>query len=307
MQQTDTAFTPDVLIAGHVTRDVFGKRTLLGGAAAFAAQAASCLGLKACVVTAAPRPFSLLEPLEADPSIRLIRVPSPQETTFHLTYTEQGRALRVSTRASSLALQHVPMAMRRAPLAFVAPVIGECDRAFVEGLAGKIVLAGIQGWLRKLGPHGEVLPALSPLIEQPPKNLNAVVFSELDHPEADALAQHLAHCGVLTALTRGREGVSLFLPDRIDVPAAQANEVDPTGAGDVFGLVFGMGLANDLSPIQAAQQATVAAARVVEGPGLGNLSAYLHGAVPMVARTRMRRSATHVTRSSRSLAHGGSQ
>lgn len=283
MQDTFWGPGPDVLIAGHVTRDVFGDRTLLGGAASFAAMAASCLGLRACVVTAAPASFSLLSPLENDERLTLYRAACAQETTFHLTYGPQGRSLRVSSQAPPLRLSDVPEHVRRVPLAFIAPLIGECDRAFVEGIDG-IVVAGIQGWLRTLGPRGEVRPALSPLVHTPPKNLDAAIFSELDHPEADALARHLASCGVIVALTRGREGVSLFLPERVDVPASPAIEVDPTGAGDVFGLVFGMGLAHQLAPVPAAQRAADAAARVVEGPGLGNLGAYLAGALPMPAR-----------------------
>ena len=278
---------PDVLIAGHVTRDVFGDRMLLGGAAAFAARAASCLGLRACVVTSAPAKFSLLGPLRADPRLDLVRVHSPAETTFHLTYGPQGRSLAVSSRARDLTLADVPAYAHAAPLSFVAPVVGECDRAFVEGLSGKVV-AGIQGWLRTLGPRGQVLPALSPLVERPPATLNAAVFSELDHPESEALARHLANCDVIVALTRGGEGVSLFLPDRIDVPAASAVEVDPTGAGDVFGLVFGMALAHGHEPVAAAQWAAAAAARVVEGPGLGNLATAVHANAACAQRPRVR-------------------
>jgi sugar/nucleoside kinase (ribokinase family) len=57
----------------------------------------------------------------------------------------------------------------------------------------------------------------------------------------------------------------------MDVPAAPAIEVDPTGAGDVFGLVFALALARGADLATAGQRAAAAAARVVEGPGLGTL------------------------------------
>ena len=55
------------------------------------------------------------------------------------------------------------------------------------------------------------------------------------------------------------------------VMGAPAQEVDPTGAGDVFGLVFGLALASGLDAAAAGRRAALAAAWVVEGPALGRL------------------------------------
>lgn len=267
----------DVLLIGYVTRDIMGSRSHLGGTVAFAAQAASCLGIRSAMVTSAPQNFPLLDPLREDANIALYEVPTAQETTFHLTYSPAGRSMRVSHRAPSLTLADVPPQLRHVPLAFVAPLLGECDREVVQGLSARVVLCTIQGWLRTLRADGLVVPSLNELVMRPPSNLTVVVFSELDHPQSEAIARELAQKGVLVALTRSTAGVSLYSPnaDRIDVPAAPAVEVDPTGAGDVFGLVFGLALAKGMSAVQAAQQAVMAAARVVEGPGLGNLSGYV--------------------------------
>jgi len=40
----------------------------------------------------------------------------------------------------------------------------------------------------------------------------------------------------------------------------------------VFALIFGLSLRAGLAPVEAAGRAALAAARVVEGPGLGNLA-----------------------------------
>jgi len=63
----------------------------------------------------------------------------------------------------------------------------------------------------------------------------------------------------------------LWRGGRAEVPAAPASEVDSTGAGDVFGLVFTLRLAGGADPETAAHAAAAAAARVVEGPGIGRL------------------------------------
>ena len=52
------------------------------------------------------------------------------------------------------------------------------------------------------------------------------------------------------------------------VPAYQANEVDPTGAGDVFATAFFVRLHETGDAVQAARFANAAASFVVEGPGV---------------------------------------
>ena len=49
--------------------------------------------------------------------------------------------------------------------------------------------------------------------------------------------------------------------------------MDPTGAGDVFGISITLALARGASAPEAAAAAAKIAARVVEGPEMGNLTA----------------------------------
>jgi sugar/nucleoside kinase (ribokinase family) len=75
------------------------------------------------------------------------------------------------------------------------------------------------------------------------------------------------------ALTRGAKGVTLLSEgEKIELPAAQIRkEIDSTGAGDVFGVIFGIELQAGKDIVDAARIAMWASARVVEGPGMGNL------------------------------------
>ena len=61
------------------------------------------------------------------------------------------------------------------------------------------------------------------------------------------------------------------------MPADYAEEVDPTGAGDVFGLVLGIAMHRGVGPLDAARLAAEAAARVIEGPGMGHLPEFYAG------------------------------
>lgn len=281
--QHEPTTTPSLLVLGHVCRDRIGNQQRLGGAASFAARTAACLGVHTAVVTAAPTGFSLLEPLRHDPHLSLTYLPCPQETIFELDYSGPVRRLRVLHRAPDLSLDLIPARCLQAPLAYVCPIIGEVGRELVEVLQAQHVVAGAQGWMRALTPEGRLMPTVADELLHPPRNLTAAVFSEQDHPEAEALSEHLAQRGVLTALTRGRDGLTLYTQaGQQHIEASPATEVDPTGAGDVFGVVFALALQHGHDLQAAAHQAAFAAARVVEGPGLGNLPGQ-HG--ELVART----------------------
>jgi len=264
---------PELLIVGHVTRDHIGTQTRLGGSASFAARVAATLGIDTALVTVAPPDFELMAPLRALPNLRIHVSPSPDVTTFELDYSGPRRRVFLRQRTRVLAPGDVPEAWRRAPMAYVANVAGECGRALIESLDAAMICAELQGWLRRPGPTGAVEPMVAPEIELPPRNLRAAVFSEEDHPEAERLAEHLARSGITAALTRSSRGATLRSgTDRWDIPASPAQEVDPTGAGDVFGIALTVSLARGATVPEAARAAAAIAARVVEGPELGNLT-----------------------------------
>jgi 1D-myo-inositol 3-kinase len=265
---------PELLVVGHVTRDYIRGETRLGGAASFSARVAATLGIETALVTAAPEYFSLMAPLRTLPRLSIHVVPSPTVTTFELDYSGPRRRVILREVARPIHANDVPPEWRDIPVAYIAPVAGECDRALVEGLSSRLICVGLQGWLRKPGADGAVEPTVAPEAAEPPRGLRVAVFSEEDHPEAEFLAEQLARRGLTVALTRGRRGSTLSEgSQRWDIPAAPATEVDPTGAGDVFGIALTLALARGASAPEAAKAAAAIAARVVEGPELGNLTA----------------------------------
>lgn len=268
--------SPTLLVLGHVTRDRFGNETRLGGAAAFAARAATLFGIDTALVTVAPPTATELAELAPLPAERIAVLPSETITTFALEYSGEERSLSLHARARPLTADDVPPAWRQPAVVFVGSVAGECDEAIVDAFPDSFVCGCLQGWLRatELGPvHARELPGSCTL----PRSLRALTLSRSDHPRAERIAQWLAERGVVTALTDGRRGVSVYtVSERFDLPAAPAREVDPTGAGDVFSLVFGLSLRAGHTPRVAATRAALAAARVVEGPGLGKLASSVH-------------------------------
>ena len=262
---------PHLLVIGHVTRDEVEGGVCLGGAAGYAALAAVRLGIETALVTAAPPADPLLAPLRALPKLSLHCADSDELTTFALAYAGSRRSLALRRRARALTADDIPEGWRGAPVAYVGPVAGECDRALVAALASRFVGAGLQGWLRRAAPDGTIGPALAAEALDPPP-LGAAILSEEDHPDVEAVAARFAAAGATVAITRGACGATILAEgERIEVSPAPAREVDPTGAGDVFGVVLTLRLAAGATTRAAAAAAAEAAARVVEGPGLGTL------------------------------------
>lgn len=263
---------PTLLVLGHVTRDRFGDETRLGGAAAFAARAATLLGIDTALLTIAPPSAPELAELRVLPRERVSVLPSDTITTFALEYSGEERALWLHTRARPLVASDVPPAWRRPDVVFVGSVAGECDEALVDAFPDAFVCGCLQGWLR--APElGRVQAGPLPAPCRVPASLRALTLSRSDHPSSQTLARSLARRGVVSALTEGRRGVTVFSgAQRYEVRAVPAREVDPTGAGDVFSIVFGLSLWAGFEPLAAAERGVLAAARAVEGPGLGTLA-----------------------------------
>lgn len=261
-----------LLVVGHVTCDIFENHQQLGGAGAYAARTAAAFSYRTFLVTASPD-SPLLKPLQDDINITIHHKKCSEFTTFSLNNGGTQRILSLISRAPDLTPEDIPEAARNIPLAYIGPVIGECGREIIESLNSEYIVVGAQGWLRSVDKQGIVVPHMLPEAEMPP-NIQVIVFSERDFPDAEATADHFARSVKIVALTRGAKGVTLLSEGKkIDLPAVKTQkEVDPTGAGDAFGVIFGCELYNGKDIVDSAYSAMWAAARVVEGRGMGNLT-----------------------------------
>ncbi len=279
------SYRPELLVVGNVCMDrvkqgrVLGER--LGGAAAYAAEVASRADVCTAVVTAAPAQFAPLAGIRAYPGIRMQNKPCDGVTVFEVVWPEDGqeRRERVLCQSPILAAHDIPDAWRHAPVAYVAPILGECPGALVTALHSPLIAVGAQGWLRKLSPEGWVEEHESAEFKTPPANVGMMIFSHTDHPEAEWQAKRLAKRGIWVVVTRGAEGGSIYRPRQrvLHYAAVPAVECDPTGAGDTFGTVFTVAIGRGHKAGPAARLAATAAARVVEGPLLGNLQSVIFG------------------------------
>jgi sugar/nucleoside kinase (ribokinase family) len=257
---------PRFLAVGHVTWDRRGEGQLLGGTVSYAAVTARALGWEAAVLTAAGPDFDAARDL---PGISAFVEPSSATTRFVNLYDDQGgRTQTLASRARNVELLPLPDAWRDPDALLLGPVAGEIGPGFATALAGGVVGATAQGWLRAFESDGEVVPRDWPRPEHDLAGVHALFLSEKDLPGADAAARRFAACVPIVALTRGWRGLTLFTRDGPrDVPGLPREEVDPTGAGDVFAAAFLVRYHESGDPFEAAAFAACAASCAVEAPG----------------------------------------
>ena len=254
---------PAFLAVGHLTRDLTPQRPRLGGAAAYAALAARRLGYPSAVLTAAaPQEVESLRRL----GVAVHSLPAEVSTSFENRYTPGGRRQYLRDLAPPIPAEGLPQEWRRAPLVLLAPVAREVDPSIARLFAWALVAAAAQGWLRRWGEDGLVLPDPSGLPEEVLPLLRVLILSEEDAPEG-RVEGWMARV-VIGVLTQGERGGRLHWRGRWeDYPAFPARAMDLTGAGDVFAAAFLLRYAETGHPLEAARFASAAAALSVQAPG----------------------------------------
>lgn len=274
----------DVLVVGHITRDVLPDGSWrAGGAALYASVTAQRLGLRVGIVTSAPADLRAnVSALLGDPP--MVALDAETATTFENVYTPAGRVQYLRAVASPLTLDDVPTAWRRCNVALLAPVAREFSPELAAGLSPRVLGAAPQGWLRAWDADGRVRPRpLSAADEQGLRRLSALILSreDLTGPgasgealaEAERTLSEWARLVPLLAVTRGSDGAELWRDGGVErFPGYLAREVDPTGAGDVFAATFLCALATMADAAAAVDHANQVAAMSVEGVG--------HSAIP---------------------------
>lgn len=275
-----TQETPiDILLIGHVTRDVIDNNPesayRLGGTVSFAAITALCLGRRPTIITRAAADTDLSE-LPA--AVELHRLPSAATTTFANVYTEQGRIQYCYTPAPAITANDIPVAMRQPRAVLLGPLVNEIGSDIAAlFLESTLVAAVPQGWMRRWDATGRVHSKPWENADAILPHLDVLVLSlediDYDLSRLDPFFEHLS----MIVVTEYRDGSTLYHRDaqghinEIKIPPRPANEVDPTGAGDIFATAFMIRLQETNDPVQAARFANITASFGVEHQGVGGI------------------------------------
>jgi len=255
----------DYLVIGHVAHDLTPTGPRLGGTVAYSALTARALGLRVGIVTSVG-PETSLGSLK---DISIISIESPQSTTFENIYSKQGRLQYLRAQAAHIDLNSVPELWRRASIIHLGPLANEIEPILPKDFSPALLGITPQGWMRKWDVDGRVSPSAWTDAESALAQAGVVVISREDVGSDDEVIEHMAHQTRVLAVTEGAAGAVLYWNgDRRRFRAPEVQEVDATGAGDVFATAFFVRLFKTRDPWEAARFATLIASRSVTRVGL---------------------------------------
>jgi len=258
----------DYLIIGHVSKDFTADGPILGGTATYSSLTAQALGKRAAIVTSVGPDLDLTPLTEVSVHI----VPSQDSTIFANEYLPEGRLQSIRTTAAQLTSADIPDKWRDVPIVHIAPIANEIDYSIVDIFPQALICMTPQGWLRRRGHSGKIWLENWDIIQDQISRASVVVFSNEDlQGNEDAIDQISRDCEIL-AITDGSRGVRIFWADEWrQIPAPAAEEIDPTGAGDIFAAAFFIFLNDGHSPWAAARLANHLAAFSVSRSGIAGI------------------------------------
>ncbi len=254
----------DYLAIGHVTDDLWPEGNTPGGTVTYSSRAARAFVPHVKVLTAADVAF---DTQAAFPAISVCRVDAPATTRFRNIYTPEGRVQVVSPCPVTLQPDDLTAEMRNSRIVHLAPVCNEVSAA-IAGAVEPDTFVGItpQGWMRRWNGDGHVESRADNWVEAAAvlPRANAVVISIDDVAGDWSVARRWAARTPLLVVTQGPLGCTAFRGGApLHVPAPKVQEVEPTGAGDIFAAVLFIALQRGADLRDACEHANCIAAQSV--------------------------------------------
>lgn len=258
----------EYLLLGHAAIDLTSTGKQLGGTVSYSALTARALGLQVGIVTSAGGDA----PLQPLSGIQISYVPTQKSTVFKNTDTKAGRIQVLHQRASNIEYEHIPAEWRNAPIVHLAPIAQELDVSLAGRFPTSMLGVTPQGWMRNWDETGKVSPLAWENSEQVLARAGGVVLSLEDINWDLELVETMAHHTRVLCVTEGKAGAILhWHGDRRRFRPPMVEEVDATGAGDIFAAAFFVRLHQTRDPWEAARFATCLASGSVTRSGLNGI------------------------------------
>jgi len=258
------------LCIGHCCHDRVGGKNILGGTASYSALVARQLGLRAGILSSVGADFGFQGVFEKN-DIRFWNKPAAATTVFENIYLDGRRIQYLHECAETLFVEDVPAECLPAPVVLFCPIAGEVDFSIFQKFPRALKGATIQGWLRQWDEKGRVSPKEMDWSQLAAADV--VIMSDADMQGFESAIPAIASFVKVLVMTQGASGAQVFFENQqLHYPAFPVEEVDATGAGDVFATAFLAKYSETHDIAQAAGFAHCAASFVVEGVGIGNLA-----------------------------------
>ena len=259
---------PEYLVIGNVTKDLLpGGGYALGGTATYSAIAALRLGVRVGVMTAVSPELTIFPQIaESDGHLAIQRLDCPETTTFENLYDANGRWQYIRAVGMQMQVEHLPEGWSEIPIVHVGPIAQEVSTALALSFGESLLGVTPQGFFRRWDADGQVGYIEWADADQVLDRADVCVLSmeDLAHDQ-ERLARFVERVPLLV-LTRGPEGATVYERGRETMaPGFDVDEVDPTGAGDVFATAFMIRYHETGDAMAAAWFANSAASYLIEG------------------------------------------
>jgi len=222
----------DYLLIGHVTADLVDGGRTLGGTVTYGTPVIRAFGHQVGVVTSAAACEPLMERLA--PLADVVVHMAETTTTFRNEYKNGTRTQTVYGVASPLSYESIPVGWTDARLVHLAPLVNEVDPQIVKHFRDQTVLLTPQGYMREWGDDG-LVHFKRWLDADMLADVDILVLSKQDIAAAPELEAEYAQTSEWVFVTDSENGGAYYHNgERMTYEAVAADEVEPTGAGDVF-------------------------------------------------------------------------
>jgi sugar/nucleoside kinase (ribokinase family) len=225
----------DYLLVGHVCHDLTPSGPVAGGTVTYSGRVAQTLGCSTAVLTSSASDFDLQREL---PGITAKSVPADKTTTFENVYTPDGRQQTIRAVAKTLTSDDLPANWERAKIVHLGPIANEIDPGIISRFSNSLVGLTPQGWYRRWDEDGRVHVDDWPAAAAVMPLAAAVILSLEDLPEPEMLNQ-IREWVPIVVLTEQAGGCTVYhRGEMYQIPAPRVEEINPTGAGDIFAASF---------------------------------------------------------------------
>lgn len=255
----------DYLAIGHIAVDLTPRGPRIGGSVSYSALTARALGLRVGIVTS----WAAEVPLNGLQGIPLVNLPAENSTTFENIYTKQGRLQYLHHVAQPIHLNAIPEAWQSASIVHLAPIAQEVDPSLVRNFPNALIGVTPQGWLRSWDSTKRVRATEWPEASFVLQRVGAAIISAEDIAREESRIDELAAAARVLAVTEGASGTRLYWHGDVRrFRPQEVEEVDASGAGDIFAAAFFVRLYTTRDPWEAARFATLLSAYSVNRVGL---------------------------------------
>jgi sugar/nucleoside kinase (ribokinase family) len=272
----------DFLTVGNVTHDITPEGFRLGGTVSFAAVTARRRGWRPGVLTRASLDGLVPADRGSDGLVRTTGLPgtplagipvfvqaSPVATTFTNIYTPEGRTQYITAVAAPVTPDGLPREWAGVPAVMLGSIARELPPHWAAEFPNALVGIAPQGLMRRWDAAGLVTHGRWEDGGVFIRRCDAIFMSREDVSGDDAYISELASQSRLLVVTDGYHGATVYQNGvATAIPPRPAREVDPTGAGDVFGTAFLLRYAETRDPFVAARFANIVASMSVEAVGM---------------------------------------